>query len=40
MWPLSTPRYEGGNLAVDLDEEEYMNGVKNLKFTVVGWIFL
>lgn len=29
-------RYEGGNLVVDLDVEEYRRSVDNLKFNVVG----
>lgn len=40
MRPLSTPRYEGGNLIMDLDKKEYMKGVGNLKFSVVGQIYL
>lgn len=40
MRSLSTPRYEGGNLIVDLDEDEYIKGVENLKFSAVWRIFL
>lgn len=36
----STPRYKGGNLVVDLNEEKYMRGVDKLKFSVVGKLFL
>lgn len=34
MKPPSTPRYDGANLVVDLDEEEYRRGIENLKFSV------
>lgn len=33
-------RFEGGNLTVDLDEEDYRKGVEELKFSIVGRLFL
>lgn len=36
MKPLAVPRYEGGNLVIDLDEEDYNRGVDELKYSVVG----
>lgn len=30
------PRLEGGNIVVALDDEDYLNGVEELKYIVVG----
>lgn len=38
--PGTMPIFEGGNLVVDLNEYEYRRGVENLKFSVVGKIYL
>lgn len=40
MKPLMALRYVGGNLIGDLDEDEYVKGIENLKFSVVGWIYV
>lgn len=40
LQPLSIPYYEGGNLVVYLDEEDYRHGVDELENSVVGRIFL
>lgn len=34
--PLAIPRYEGGNLVIDLDEGDYKRGVKELQYNVMG----
>lgn len=34
------PRYEGGNLVVDLDEEAYLKVIEELKHSIVGRLFL
>lgn len=36
----SLPRCEGGNMIVDLDEEDYWKEIKDLKFSVFGKLFL
>lgn len=40
MKPLAVPRYEGSNLVIDLDEEDYLKGVEELKFSMVGQLYL
>lgn len=40
MRTLSIPIYEGDNLIVDLDEEEYLKGIDDLKYSVVGRLYL
>lgn len=37
--PLAVPRYEGGNLVIELDEDDYLKGVDELKFSVVGKLY-
>lgn len=37
---LAVPRYKGGNLVIDLDEGNYRRGVEELKFSVVGQLYL
>lgn len=34
--PLSAPKMAGGNIVVEIDEEEYRRGVEDLKFSVIG----
>lgn len=38
--PLSTPRFEGGNLIVELDMEDYKKEVEELCFSIVGRNYL
>lgn len=38
--PLFVQHYDGGNLVVDLDEEDYWIGVEELKKSVVEKLFL
>lgn len=40
MRPLAILRYDGGNQFVDLDEEVYKKEVEELKYSLVGRIFL
>lgn len=40
MKRFKIPRYEGGNLVIDLDKEDYKRGVEELKYNVVGRLFL
>lgn len=34
------PRYEGGNLIIDLDIEDFMKGNEELKYSIMGRLFL
>lgn len=34
--PLSAPTMAGGNIVVEIDEEEYRSGVEDLKYSVIG----
>lgn len=34
------PMYEGQNIIVDLDEEDYTSFIEDLKYSIVGRIFL
>lgn len=36
MKPTAEPRREGGNIIVQLDIEDYIRGVQDLQFSVVG----
>lgn len=38
--PLPLPRVEGGNLVVDMDEEDFRLGVNELQHSIVGRLFL
>lgn len=38
--PFSIPRVEGGNVIVDLDDDDYSPGIEELQFSVVGRLFL
>lgn len=40
MKPLAIPQFEGDNLVVDLDEDDYNVGIEELQFSVVGHLFL
>lgn len=31
---FSLPRFEGGNLVVDLHEDEFKQGIENIKFSM------
>lgn len=37
---LAIPRFEGGNLVIDLDEDDYQKHMKKLKYSVLGMLFL
>lgn len=38
--PLSPPRLVGGNVVVEVDDEQYQKWVEDLKFSVVGKLML
>lgn len=38
--PFSILQVEGGNLILDLDEDDYNQGIEDLQFSVVGYLFL
>lgn len=38
--PLLIPRVEGGNIVVELDLEEYLQGIEELQYSVVGRLIL
>lgn len=38
--PISIPRIEGGNVVVEVDEDDYRKGVMELQFSVVGRLFI
>lgn len=38
--PISAPRMAGGNVVIEIDEEEYHRGVDELKYSVIGKLTL
>lgn len=38
--PLSIPRYEGGNLIMELDDDEYRQGIDELQHNVIRKLLL
>lgn len=38
--PFLIPRYKGGNLIVELDEDDYNKGIQDLQFSIVDCLFL
>lgn len=38
--PIVLPRFEGGNVVVEIDEEDYQKGVNEIQYSVVGQLRL